>query len=284
MVGALLLQRDDVGQRLSTDHNACGVNRVGARQALERLRKLDDFARYRIHIDQLAQFAPGLHLLAECLAWTFRDQLGDLVDNAVRNLEHAAGVAHGRACSHCRERDDLCDAVAAVFLRDVVDDALAARNGEVDVHVRHRLPARVQKPLEEELIADRVEISDLQRVGDKRSGGAAATRADADSVALRERNEVPDDQEVVREAHLLDRLQLVLEALLQFRGDLVVTLRETPLTLLDEIVERVAAFWDVELGQQDLAELDLDVAALGDLERPPHRLGVVREVERHLRR
>ena len=51
---------------------------------------------------------------------------------------------------------------------------------------------------------------------------------------------------------------------------------------LDEVVEAVAALGDVEERQQDPAELDLDVAALGDLERAPHRVFVAGEVERHL--
>ena len=75
----------------------------------------------------LLQLGAGLEALVERLARAFRDQLRDLVDDPVRHLEHAAGVAHGGARGHGRERDDLRDAVAAVLLGDVVDDALAAR-------------------------------------------------------------------------------------------------------------------------------------------------------------
>ena len=97
-------------------------------------------------------------------------------------------------------------------------------------------------------------------------------------------DEVPDDQEVVGEAHLADRLQLELEALVQLGRDALVALREPLLAELDEVVERVAVVRHRELRQQDPAELDLDVAALGDLERAAERVLVAGEVQRHLLR
>ena len=116
-----------------------------------------------------------------------------------------------------------------------------------------------------------------------RAGRGAAARADADAVPLREADEVRDDQEVVGEAHLADRLELEAEPLLQLgRRAAVAPLDEPLLAELDEVLERVAAVGHRELGQQDPAELDLDGAALGDLERAPQRLLVAGEVERHL--
>ena len=132
------------------------------------------------------------------------------------------------------------------FSVHVVDDALAAGDGEVDVHVGHRLAARVEEALEQQVVADRVDVGDLEAVGDEAAGGRAAARADADRrCCLREVDEVPDDQEVVGEAHLLDRLQLVLEPLVQLGVDLAVALLQAFLAELDEVVERVAALGHV---------------------------------------
>ena len=172
-----LLQRHDVRQRLGADHDAGGVDRVGARQPFERLRELDDLLRDRVGVDQAAQVAVRLEALVERLARAFGDHLRDLVDDAVRDVEHAARVAHGRARGHRRERDDLRDAVAPVLLGDVVDDALAAGDGEVDVHVGHLLAAGVEEALEEQAVAHRVDVGDLERVRDERAGGRAAARA-----------------------------------------------------------------------------------------------------------
>src|SRR5439155_15348658 len=101
---------------------------------------------------------------------------------------------------------DLGDGVAAVLRGDVVDDAVASVDREVDVHVGHRLPAGVEEALEEQVVLDRVDVGDLEAVGDERAGGGAAAGPDLDAVALGEGDEIPDDQEVVGEAELADRL------------------------------------------------------------------------------
>ena len=238
----------------------------------------------RIGVVRGLQLRAGLEAVGERLARPFRDQLRDLVDDAVRDLEHAAGVADGGAGGHRPEGDDLRDPVAAVLLGDVVDHPLAALDREVDVHVGHVLAGRVEEALEEEPVADRVDVGDLEAVRGERAGGRAAAGTDADPVRLREVDEVPDDQEVVGEPHLADRLQLELEPLAQLGGHLAVAPLEPLLAELDEIAEGVAAVRDGVVGQVDLAELDLDVAALRDLERPPHRVLVAGEVERHLLR
>ncbi len=170
------------------------------------------------------------------------------------------------------------------FSVDVVDDALPALDREVDVHVGHVLAGRVQEPLEEEAVAHRVDVGDLQAVRGERAGSGAAARADRDAVSLREADEVRDDQEVVGEAHLADGLELEAQALLELGGRGAVALDEALLAQLDEVLERVAALGHRELRQPDPAELELDVAALRDLEAPAHRVLVPREVERHLRR
>ena len=252
-----------------------------ADEALERLCEVDDLLRRGLGLVSGLQVA-ALEAVGERLAGSFRDQLRDLVDDAVGDLEHAAGVAHGSAGGHRPEGDDLGDAVAAVLLGDVVDDALAAFDGEVDVHVRHVLASRVEKTLEEEPVPHRVDVGDLEAVCGQRPRCRAAARADADAVCLRKVNEIPHDQEVVGEAHLVDRLQLELKPLGQLGRDLFVTLREPLFAELDEIVEGHPPLGNRELGQVDVAELDLDRAARRDLERAPHRVFVTGEVERHL--
>ena len=165
-----------------------------------------------------------------------------------------------------RERDDLRDAIAPVLLGDVGEDALAALHREVDVDVGHRLAARVQEALEQQVVRDRIEVGDLQAVRDERAGRRSAPRADGDAVLLGEPHEVPDDQEVVGEAHLADRLELELEP----RPDRVVDVRVAAgEPLLAEAAEHAeaVALGLVEAREPQRSELELDVAALGDLDR-----------------
>ncbi len=217
LIGALLLERDDVDQGLGADHDAGSVDRVLADEAFERLREVDDLLGGRLGVVRVLEVGAVLEAVGECLAGPFRDQLRDLVDDAVGDLQHPARVTHGRAGGHRPEGDDLGDAVAAVLFGDVVDHPLAAVDGEVDVDVRHLLAAGVEEALEEQVVAHRVDVGDLERVRRERAGRRAAARADPDPVHLREVDEVPDDQEVVGEPHLADRLQLELKPLVQLR-------------------------------------------------------------------
>ena len=105
---------------------------------------------------------------------------------------------------------------------------------------------------------------------------------DLDSVRLREVDEVPDDQEVVGEAHLADGLQLELEPVAELRRHRLVAARETGLAQLGEVLEGVAAARRVVAREQQPVGLDLDVAAGRHLECPPERFRVAGEVERHL--
>jgi hypothetical protein len=89
-VGALLLERDDVDQRLGADHDAGGVDRVGAGEALERAGEVDDLLRDGSSSTAFGELLPGLQRLLERLAGAFRDELRDAVDDAVGDLEHAA--------------------------------------------------------------------------------------------------------------------------------------------------------------------------------------------------
>ncbi len=260
------------------------MDRVLADEPLQRLREVDDLLHERVAVVGLLQVGAGLEAVVEVDLRALRDQLRDLVHRAVGDLEHAARVADGGAGHHRPEGDDLRDPVAPVLLGDVVDHPVAPGDGEVDVHVRHRLAARVEEALEEEAVLDRVDVGDLQAIGRERAGGASTPRADLDPVPLGERDEVPDDQEVVREAHLLDRLELEAEPVVQLRRRPAVPLVQAFLAELDQVVEGVLPLRDRKAREQDLPELELNVATLGDLERSPERLLVAGEVGRHLGR
>ena len=140
-----------------------------------------------------------------------RHQLAQPVDLAVGHGEHAADIAQHGARLQFAERDDLRDPIAAVFLLDVADHLVAPVLAEIDVEIRHRDALGVEKPLEQQTPAQRVEIGDRQRPGDDRAGARAASRPDRDALPLRPLDEIGDDQEVAGEPHLDDRFQLEFE-------------------------------------------------------------------------
>ena len=211
------------------------------------------------------------------------DQLGEAVADAVVVAEDARGVARGGAREHAAEGDDLGDAVVAVLVGHVADHAIAAADGEVDVDVRHRHALGVEEALEQQVVAERIDVRDLEAVGDDRAGRRASAGADRDPVGLRVGDEVPDDQEVGVEAHVADDGELHVGALAGGGGDRVaVALAQALVDERAQVVLLGLAVRRVEARDQLLLERDRGVAALGDLERRGERLRHVGEGLRHL--
>jgi hypothetical protein len=118
---------------------------------------------------------------------------------------------------HRSERDDLRDTVLAVFFRHVRNHFVAPLDAEIGIDVGHRDAVRIEESFEEQIEPDRIEVGDLQRVGDQRSDCGAAPRSDRNVVIARVFDEIPDDEEVRGKAHLGDDVELVLQARAQRR-------------------------------------------------------------------
>ena len=282
------LERDDVRQRAVGDDDGGGVDARVADDPLEALGDVDDLLGRRVLRHLGGELGARLEALLEARRAAHDrvgDELGEAVADAVVVAEDAGGVARGGAREHAAEGDDLGDALVAVLLRHVADHALAAADGEVDVDVRHRHALGVEEALEQQVVAERVDVRDLERVGDDAAGRRATARADRDAVGLRVGDEVVDDQEVGVEAHVADDLELHVGALLGLRRDRVaVALAEPLLHELAEVGLLGEAVRAVEARDQLLLERDRRVAALGDLERGGDRLRHVGERLRHLLR
>ena len=252
------------------------MDRVVADDPLEAAGDVDDPLRVGLLVVGPFQLLPRLQAFVEGGAAAhdrLRDLLRQPVAGAVVEAEHAGGVAGRRARRHLAEGDDLGDRFAAVFLADVADHPLAAADREVDVDVRHRFAAGVEEALEDQVVGERVEVGDLEHVGDDRAGRRAAPGADGDPVLLRVVDEVPDDQEVGGEAHLLDHPELELHPLdRRGRRRVAVALAQPLGGDPPQHRLRLLAGLGRVARQQQAAELDVERAALGDLQRGRHRL------------
>jgi hypothetical protein len=74
---------------------------------------------------------------------------------------------------------------------------------EVDIEVGHRDPFRVQETLEQQVVLQRVEVGNLQRIRHQRTGAGTPARADRHAVVLGPLDKVGHDQEVAREPILM---------------------------------------------------------------------------------
>ena len=226
-----------------------------------------------------------------------RHQFCQLVDLAIGHLQHAADVAQHAARLQRAEGDDLGHLVAAVALLHIADHFVAAVLAEVDVEVRHRHPLGIEKALEQQAEADRVEIGDGQCIGDQRSRAGAAAGPDRNAFRLGPLDEIRDDQEVARIVHAGDDVDLERQP----RVIILFGLALGKAVDLEPVVEpllRLAAQFgglvafrtcgagagaDREARQDRLARGRAERAALGDLDRGGQRFRNIGEQHRHFR-
>ena len=210
----ILVQGHALHERLVGDHDRGGVNGGVARAALQRLGHGPQLGHARIALDLLRERRGFLERLVERnIEREARDELRDAVGLAVGEAEDAGHVAEHGLGPHRPERDDVGDAVGAVAVDDVADHLVAPVVGEVDVHVGHRDALGVEKPLEEQPVPDRVDIGDAEAVRGEGAGRRPPARPDRDPLPPRVRDEVPHDEEIPGESHLLDDAELEAEAL-----------------------------------------------------------------------
>src|SRR5690606_29321928 len=157
---------------------------------------------------------------------------------------------------------------------------------------------RVQESLEQEVVLQRVDISDAKNVCNQRAGAGAAPWADGNALLLRPADEVGDDQEVAGEAHFANDRELLRQALLISRAERV----ELPVRQFnalcfpfEETPEALARFGPQELfsgppfryregGQVAFPELQVQVAAPRYLHGVLERFRDVTENLRHFLR
>jgi hypothetical protein len=268
-----------------------------ARQPLDLARRLDQLRDLPFRLGPRAQLRGLLERLVERDAEALRHELRDAVDVAVGQPHHPPDVADRRARLELAEGDDLRDALAldplaVVLAGDVADHLVAAPHAEVDVDVGHRHLLGIQEALEDDVVLDRIDAGDAEAVGDDAAGRGAPARPDRDPVAARVGDEVRDDQEVAGEAHRPDHAELVLHALRvlgEARRDRLVRVEaEARAQALPGLLaeHRLAGRTrrQLELRQVVAArvEVEVDLAALRDLEGVRERRGMVVEELRHL--
>ena len=211
----IAIHRHQLRQRPVADDDAGGMRRGMAIESFELLRRveqrLDDRLLFRL-LGETRLVGDGVRQL-DRIGRVLRHHLGELVDLAVRHLQHAADVAQHGARLQRTEGDDLPDLVAAVFLLDVADDFLAPVLAEVDVEVRHRDAVRIEEAFEQQRETQRVDVGDGGGIGDQRAGTRTAPRPYRNPLRFGPFDEIGNDQEIAGEFHLLDDAELEFEPL-----------------------------------------------------------------------
>src|SRR5690606_12853307 len=210
-----------IPQLAVADHDSGRVHAGVSREALELLALTNELRDALVRLDQSFELGLDLERLldGEHLALPlFGDEAREPLRFLSRNPHRARHVLDHAARLEVLERRDLPDAVVAVLLGHVADDLVAPRHAEIDVEVGHADALRVQEALEQEVVGERIDLGDPERVGDQRARARAAARPDWNAPVLRLADEVPDDEEVARVLHTHDHVELALEPF-AIRGD-----------------------------------------------------------------
>ena len=172
--------------------------------------------------------------------------------------------------------------VIAVETADIVDDLAAAVDAEVHVDIRHGHALRVQKALKKEAVFYRVDIGDMQAVGHDAARGAAAPGADGDAVSLGVADEVRNDQKVIHKAHAVDDIELIFK-LGVYLGPVGKALGKALFAQLFKVLIAVGLpLGELEARQEIVPELEIIIAARGDIDSVVRRLRHLRVQRAHL--
>ena len=286
------LQRQVVHERGVADHHAGGVHRVLAAQPLERTGGLDDLLGLGLLLVGRRQVGRELQRVFDRVVPAHhrrRVHLAEAVAHHRREAQHARGVADALLALDRLERDDLGDVVRAVLLGGVADHLVATTLVEVHVDVGHLDALGIEEALEQQAVAQRIEVGDAQAVRHHRAGRAAAAGPDADAVLARVADQVPHDQEVAAEPHRRDDPELVVDAVSHLGGDLGVALRRAVVDQLTQVGVAVEAAGGLEPGQvvalvgrRAIAVDEVELDAFGDRQGVVARLGELAEDLAHL--
>ncbi len=214
--------------------------------------------------EELGEAAVGLEVAPDHHRVVRLERLGHAIHQRTWEPQRIPDLADGRSGPVRHEVADHPGVLGAVAAVDVLDDLLAPLGGEVDVDVRVGRSALVDEPLEQEVVGDRLDPADPERVGHDRAGRAAPALG-RDALFLCEAHQVPADQEELGEPGPLDDAELVREPVDDRRGQRVVALSSTGPAQLREVRERRLALRDGEAREAVLLEPEVDRARRGNL-------------------
>ena len=172
--------------------------------------------------------------------------------------------------------------VIAVETADIVDDLATAVDAEVHVDIRHGHALRVQEALKEEAVFYRVDIGDMQAVGHDAACGAAAAGADRDAVSLGVADEVRNYQKVIHKAHAVDDIQLIFKLGVYLRPAGKALGKALFAQLFKVLVAVRLPFGELEARQEIVPELEIVIAARGDIDGVVRRFRYLRVQRAHL--
>ena len=211
---AVHAERRERSQVIGRDDNPRRMDPGVAGQALQPRRDIQDVFHGWIGVVQLPQLVGFLEGLGhgDGLAGLLGHELGQVIGPGEILFEDPRHVLDDGFGLELVDGDDVGDAVLAILFGDVINDFLAPVPAEINVHVGHGLALRIEEPLKEQVVLHGVDVGDFHGPGDDAARRRAAARSYGNAHFTGLGDEIPDQQEVTRKAHVEDGVQLEFQA------------------------------------------------------------------------
>ena len=216
---ACCVERTEINQFARCNQHAARVNAQASGGAFQFQGVLNEFAGLRI----VANFSAELRLFAErffkgrVVTGARRNHAGKAISLGIRHIENTADILNDALGTHRTEGRNLAHGLFAVLGFHVLNHASAVVLAEVHVKVRHGHTFRIQKAFEQQVVRKRIQVGNTQAVSHQGTGTRTAARTHRTAVGLGPVNKVLHDEEVTREVHVLNDLDLTLQAFLVAR-------------------------------------------------------------------
>ena len=204
------LERDILDERTVGDHHRRGMGADIPRQPLDPAGEIDELPDLAVGFTRRGELAPRRRGLLDRDPELVGNEGDDRVDPRDRQPHRPADVADRGPRGERAEGADLGDIRGPVPPLHILDDLAAALLAEIDVDIGRLLAVDVEEALEEQIVFERADVGEIERVGDQRPD-ARASRRRRDAEIARLADEIPDDEEVAGEAEGVDDAQLAVE-------------------------------------------------------------------------
>ena len=241
------------------------MHRRMARQALQASGHIDELFYFLICIIKRFQLMIHLECFIDRDIQLLRDHFCDRITKRIRKIHHTPDIADDTARRHRTEGDNLRYTVLAIFPHNIVYDLLSALEAKIHVNIRHGYTLRIQKTLKEQIVPDRIQLCNAERIRNDTAGGRAPPRSYRNTMISGITDKIPHDQEIIDIAHLLNRIELIFQAGLQLFGTVTVALIQTLITELVQVFPRSIWRWHIEAWQLGHAKFDLHMASFCNL-------------------
>ena len=212
-----LVQRHQFDQWPRRNHHPRRMHARIPNQPFELPRRVHQLPHLPVFLVRLPQCHRLFQRIVQLDVQRRRHHLRNPVHVGVRHVHRASHIFNRRFRRHRPKRDDLRHILAPVFLRHIFDHFPAPVHAEIDVDIRHRNPLRIQKPLKQQLMLQRIDIRNSQRIRHQRARRRSPPRPHRNPLLPRMPDEVPHNQKISRKLHLLNNRNLARQSLLIVR-------------------------------------------------------------------